>query len=451
MKLGARLVLWAGFGSVLGLMALAGLGSIRALHQIEAGNTEITQSYLSRQRCLEQIHAGLYLSSTLVLNYLLEPDPGAAKASLARLRNLREEMDSALRAYGSTVRPEEASLFSGLREDVTQYWKVLAPALRWGAEERLRQGYEFLRREVVPRREATLSIANKISAVNDQALSSGNKRAAELFRSFRLRVTVILATALGLGLILARVSVSYILRLEREAVLRYQEVQRAQSELQRLSARLVEAQEQERRSISRELHDEVGQSLGAVLVDLGNLAAITPAENREAHRLLGTIGKLAEESLNALRNMALLLRPSMLDDFGLVPALHWQAREVSRRTGVHVEVEAEEVADQLPEEHKTCVYRVVQEALHNCARHAQARTVRITIHQEPERILLSVLDDGKGFDARRVRGLGLVGMEERVKHLGGVLQVKSRPGAGTLLRIELPLVEGYVQASQTGV
>jgi signal transduction histidine kinase len=451
MKLGARLVLWAGFGSVLGLMAVAGLDSIRALHQIEAGNTEITQGYLRRHRSLDQIEAGLYLSSTFVSDYLLQPDPEAAKASLTRLKELRAGMESALQAYASTLGPEEASLFSGLHKEVTQYWAVLAPTLRWDAEDRRRQGYEFLGREVVPRREAMLRIANKISALNDQALSGGNKHAADLFDRFRLRVTLILATSLGLGLVLAGVSVSYILRLEQEAVFRYEEVQRAQEELQRLSARLVEAQEEERRAISRELHDQVGQSLGALLVDLGNLAAVTPADRREAHGLVSAVRKRAEESLNALRNMALLLRPSMLDDLGLVPALHWQAREVSRRTGVRVEVEAEEVADQLPEEHKTCVYRVVQEALRNCERHAQARTVRITIHQERERILLSIRDDGKGFDARRVRGLGLVGMEERVKHLGGVFQVDSRPGAGTMLRVELPLVETHVHASPAGV
>jgi len=123
----------------------------------------------------------------------------------------------------------------------------------------------------------------------------------------------------------------------------------------------------------------------------------------------------------------------------LVPALEWQAREVFKRTGLRVQVSAGEGAAELPDELKTCIYRVVQEALHNCARHSQARSVKVVVEQEQSRILLTVEDDGHGFDARRVRGLGLVGMEERVNHLGGSFQVRSQPGAGTKVAVELPL------------
>jgi len=209
--------------------------------------------------------------------------------------------------------------------------------------------------------------------------------------------------------------------------------------LKELSARLVSAQEQERRAISRELHDEVGQSLSALLMEAGNAAAIVPQDSAEVRRHVESIKKLAEASVNVIRNMTLLLRPSMLDDFGLVPALEWQAREVSKRTGLRVHVTAEETAGELPDELRTCIYRVVQEALHNCARHAQARSVKVVVKQEPSRILLSVEDDGHGFDAGRVRGLGLVGMEERVNHLGGAFEVASQPGNGTKVAVELPI------------
>ncbi|HEX5230285.1 MAG TPA: ATP-binding protein, partial [Bryobacteraceae bacterium] len=131
-------------------------------------------------------------------------------------------------------------------------------------------------------------------------------------------------------------------------------------------------------------------------------------------------------------------RPSMLDDFGLVPALDWQAREIGKRTGLRVQV-ASEISDDLPEEHKTCVYRVVQEALNNCAQHAQASVVQVVVRRQVGEIVLTVQDDGSGFDPERVRGLGLLGMEERVRHLGGTFQIDSRPGRGTLLRVTLPL------------
>jgi signal transduction histidine kinase len=129
----------------------------------------------------------------------------------------------------------------------------------------------------------------------------------------------------------------------------------------------------------------------------------------------------------------------MLDDLGLVPALEWQAREVSKRADVWVKVLAENVSEQLPEEHKTCVYRVVQEALHNCVQHAGASNVTVTVKQEPARLLLAVRDDGKGFDASREKRMGLLGIEERVTHLGGAFSVESQPGSGALLQVSLPL------------
>jgi signal transduction histidine kinase len=440
-RLGTRVVLVAGFGGVLGLMALAGLDSVRALHRIETQNTQITQSYLLRHHFLEQVRAGLYQSSATVSDYLLELHPEAAKAAVAKLQELRGETTAAASAYSASLLPGERSVFSELKTDVSSYWSAVDQVLQWSPEQRQAEGQQRLETEILPRRRVALSVADKATAANELALSNSEQRSAELFVSYRRRVIEILGLTLGIGLVLASASIIHILRLENASRLRYGQLQRAQEELKKLSARLVEAQEQERRTISRELHDEVGQSLNALLVDLGNLAAVMPPGDQEAQRLLATAKQLANESVNVLRNMALLLRPSMLDDFGLVPALHWQAREVERRTAVRIDLEAEDVPDELPDDYKTCVYRVVQEALHNASQHAEARNVRISIRQHQGRMVLAIRDDGKGFDAARVRGLGLLGMEERVKHLDGSFAIRSWPGQGTELRIELPLAE----------
>jgi signal transduction histidine kinase len=148
---------------------------------------------------------------------------------------------------------------------------------------------------------------------------------------------------------------------------------------------------------------------------------------------------LAERSVNSVRNMALLLRPSMLDDLGLVPALEWQAREVSRRSEMEVEVESSGVPENLAEEKKICIYRVAQEALNNAARHSGGHNARVTIRQKDAAIFLSIHDDGGGFDPHHSRGLGLLGMEERVRRLGGSFRVDSKPGAGTTIEATLPL------------
>ena len=259
------------------------------------------------------------------------------------------------------------------------------------------------------------------------------------FGALQKRLTRMVFLALTAGVLLSLMSALYILRLEGQARGRYEELARSRRELEELSARLVDAQETERRSLSRELHDEVGQSLGALLVDVGRLSNLIPPDSTQVQEQLGRIKTVAENAVNTVRNMALLLRPSMLDDLGLVPALEWQAREVSRRTEMEVEVHALNVSERLPDDYKICIYRIVQEALNNAARHASSRTASVTVAQDSEKIQVSIVDQGCGFETRQVRGLGLVGMDERVKRLGGSLTVESIPGQGTTVKAELPL------------
>ena len=438
-KPGTGVVLLAGFGGMLALMAFAELDSIRELRKIEAGNYVIVQQYLSHHRDLDRIRSLLFRAAAAVRDYFLESDPAIARTHLENLAGLKRGMVSAIKDYSGTAGAQERQAFGELQAEIDEFWKILDPMPAFAPQERRDQGYAFLKTEVFPRTETAFRTVERISEVNQDTLNKGDRRLFILFDGFRQRLTAMLAATLCLGVILAGFVITHLLRTERDAMARYEETMRARSELQRLSARLLEAQENERRTISRELHDQVGQSLSALLLDLGNLAAVTPAENGEAHKLLCTVKRLAEESVSVVRNMSLLLRPSMLDDLGLVPAIRWQAREVSRRTGIRIDVVADEVADELPEEHKTCIYRVVQEALHNAARHAEARAVRVGIRQEAHRLLLSVQDEGKGFDPKETRGLGLIGMEERVKHLDGVFRVQSKPGQGTLVAIDLPL------------
>jgi signal transduction histidine kinase len=129
----------------------------------------------------------------------------------------------------------------------------------------------------------------------------------------------------------------------------------------------------------------------------------------------------------------------MLDDLGLIPALEWQAREVSRRSGIHVKIIADTVADSLPDEMRTCIYRLVQEALQNVSRHSGAKTATVTVRQDAGALFLNVEDDGRGYDPKKTRGLGVLGMEERVRQLKGQFEVRSAPGKGTTLRVTLPV------------
>ena len=231
-----------------------------------------------------------------------------------------------------------------------------------------------------------------------------------------------------------------LLHLEHEAQVRFDEVVSTRGELQRLSGELVSAQESERRRISRELHDEVGQVLSAIMLGLGNLrSALRDGNSAEALRQLRMVEDMTERNASVVRNISLLLRPTMLDDLGLVPALRWYAREVSRTGPMAVDVIAESFVDDLPEEHRTCVFRVVQEAVRNASRHSGAHQVRIFIRENPGTLLVSIQDDGRGFDPSQESGLGILGMQERAVRLHGSLKVSSKMQKGTSVALSLPL------------
>ena len=438
-RLGSRAALLAGFGALLVLMVIICIDALHTLAAFETNDTQIRQDFIYRERTLEQVRAGLYESGTIMRDYLLlsGSERQAQESLLTQIQSMRNETTAAMKACIQSVPAEKRKPFEHLAVELENYWSKAEGTLVPGGRE-TEAGYSVLRADILSQHAEILKITREVSAVNDAELREAEGRIAEISSRFRRRLLMVTTIALSIGLVLATATIIYAGRLENSLEEKYRESLQAQRELKQLSKRLVDAEERERRAISRELHDEVGQSLGALLLEVESLTVMSH-EEQSFQRGLQHIKTLAENCVNEVRNMALLLRPSMLDDLGLVPALEWQGREVSRRTGMFVETVDENVSDTLPEEHKTCVYRIVQEALNNCSRHAYAKNVRVVVHQEPNQLRVSIEDDGKGFDSRRVRGLGLVGMNERVSRLGGVLTVDSALTRGTRLRVELPL------------
>jgi signal transduction histidine kinase len=432
-------VLALGFGGLLICIAGAAAGTFVVLDRVRHDEAGARKRFLDRLGSLNQIRSQIYLSGTYVRDMLLSPDSSGAAAQTARLTALELEIHAALDAYSRSLEPEERAPFRDLRSEIEDYWRVLDKTKNWSPEERNRLRYAFSYDELAPRRAAMLQIADRIATVNERGLNRSEEELAASSLSLRRSLMAVFGIELGGGALLALATIGYTVRLERELERRLEENTAARADLRELSARLVRAQENERRNLARELHDEVGQSLSAIRMEAESAeCAETPAEVREH---LASIRSTAERTVNEVRDLALLLRPSMLDDFGLVPALNWHAREMTKRTGLNVVVSADESAGDLPEEHRTCIYRLVQEALNNAARHANARTVEVGVRRETARVLFTVQDDGAGFDTRFVRGLGLLGMEERVRRLGGTLRIDSHPGRGTLVAAELPLME----------
>jgi signal transduction histidine kinase len=212
--------------------------------------------------------------------------------------------------------------------------------------------------------------------------------------------------------------------------------EKAEHQMRELSQQLVNTQEEERKNLSRELHDHVAQVLTGLRMELGRMERLSPVVSPVVAECKG----LVDDMFNTVRNLALGLRPSMLDDFGLQAALEWHARDCMSRYAIDVNLQTEGDLNALPEKHRTCAYRIVQEATTNCVRHAEAKKIQIRVSADGDQLRVRVSDDGRGLDERqRRRGLGLRGIDERVKELQGAMTISSAPLGGTTLSVSLPL------------
>ncbi|MGA2028814.1 MAG: sensor histidine kinase [Verrucomicrobiota bacterium] len=220
--------------------------------------------------------------------------------------------------------------------------------------------------------------------------------------------------------------------------------ERLQEQLRQLSRQILLTQEEERKEISRELHDVIAQTLTGINVRLAALKKDAAVNTKGLDRNIARTQRLVEKSVNIVHKFARELRPAVLDDLGLIPALHSFVKNFSKRTGLHVHLKVFAGVEQLDLNKRTALYRIAQESLNNVARHAKASRVELNIQKIHQVTRMEIKDDGKSFQVERVlraRGnkqLGLLGMRERVEMVGGTFCVESTPGHGTAVRVEIP-------------
>ena len=424
-------IVGASFALLLALVTLFAWSFARKASAIDERAAFAHSQYQAADDAITNIRSDVYRAALLAHDKSFEQRDSALRRELASLRNASEAEVKRLDALLS--RTQEGSL-SSLRRLLEGYWNALeVPRNR--LEDFPAVGGGERRGEL---RDAVLTIDEQMDALNEASIQEQESEITanrDALRRFALKAT---GALVSLSLCVALASIYYLARLERRSERERSRAEGAEIELRRLSRQLVKAQEEERKNISRELHDEVGQILTGLRMELG---AITPkSEGGAFEERLNSVKGLAEDALRTVRNLALLLRPSMLDDLGLGPALQWQAKEVSRRLGIPIGVKIEGNLSSLSEPQRICLYRVVQEALTNSARHARASQISIRIVQNDGAVEATIADDGEGFDRKaRRQGLGLTGMEERVKTLRGTLKIRSENGKGTELRAILPL------------
>jgi signal transduction histidine kinase len=217
-----------------------------------------------------------------------------------------------------------------------------------------------------------------------------------------------------------------------------------QEQMRLLSRQLLSAQEEERKMISRELHDQIAQTLTGINVRLASLKTESMRNTTGLQKKISSTQRLVEKSVDIVHRFARELRPTVLDDLGLIPALHSFMKGFSKRTGVRAHLTAFAAVEQLDTAERTVLFRVAQEALANVGRHAQASRVEVSIQKLPDHVCMKIKDDGKSFNVERAlyahdgKHLGLLGMRERLEMVGGRFNVASSPGKGTTIQAQIP-------------
>jgi signal transduction histidine kinase len=436
-------ILALGFAVLVALMAAFGYLAIRQARIIQDEVLATHQRYLQTEAFLQAIPTDTYLAGILLRDYLLEPSGTTTSVHRQRLMQIRSSLDQRLGLLGQKMGGNTTPRLEQLRTEAEAYWDSLDPIFEWTPEEKSARSAEFLRRTVWPRQQSVVSLAEEISKLNAANLRSEQLQLHATQEKFQRFLRTMLGVSLSFGIVVALLSIYRYFMLEHRELRQRQQIEQAEQELRHLSRSLVLAQESERKSISRELHDAVGQVLTALSIELGNLESAAPAQGDFRKHLEGA-KRLNVETLRMVRDLAMGLRPSMLDDIGLGPALEWQGRQFSRQAGVPVTVQVDGNLEDLPEEHCTCIFRVVQEALTNCARHANASNIRVSVYGHQDWVNVTVQDDGVGFDPEGPfgTGIGLLGLRERVRELSGSVSIESQIRKGTILTIKLPAHSG---------
>jgi signal transduction histidine kinase len=439
-----RVALLLGFGLTFGIWLFAWYYFTRRIADVESRAATINSRYIQAQELLSTVRAQILLGSVYVRDALLDPDPSAAPVYRRRLEETYTAVDHSLGQYVPVLdSAAERDRVTRLRREIDDFHHTMVDVLATDSSRWPRDARFLLRTAVVPKRELVIRVSEEVQALNRGAFVAQQAAIADVYATTQRRVWETLGVALIASFAVGLFATTYAGRLEdRLRRQRARDVQNAR-DLQQLSAKLITAQEEERRSIARELHDEVGQVLTAIKVELAVAQRAIDAVGSSPH-LLDDARSITEGAIATVRDLSHLLHPALLDDLGLAAATEWYLRGFGKRHGVRVDVIHDRMDERFTSEIEAAAYRIVQEALTNVAKHASATSCRVYLQRLPNTILMTIEDDGAGFDASTVervgerRGLGLIGIRERVAQLRGTMRLESGPGRGTRLTVELP-------------
>ena len=417
-----RRVLTVGFTLVIALLLAAGFFGLRNIRAIQDNAARLVNEQLVSARLIDEIQR--QQDTLSVVFYTLAPDPDSVDSErvLAQLDDAARIIE---RVVASMASSEEAPLWKELKRASDAF---AAEARRLLA---LPEPPTLSSRELLRRHEEVLAVVAKLVEASyqkaNEAESQINARSRGLIRDSLLLI--------GACLVLAIVCATFTVRVSSQL---FREMEWQAGELSRVSWHMLENQESAARRFSHELHDELGQSLTAIKANLMGLGAVLDA-NPAGRRRLEDCVKLVDEATSNVRELSQLLRPTILDDFGLDASLRWLCDGFRERTGITVRYESD-LGGRLPEETETHLFRIAQEALTNVARHSGAGEVEVRLQASGDCVTLAVADNGCGLASPQgpQQGLGMIGMRARARSAGGELSVHSAAGAGVRIEVQVP-------------
>lgn len=419
-------VLFAGFGLVIILLLAAGLLALRNVNLIRETATELLEEQQRTSELLDEVQKEQRAINAIYNTFAREPDEFDRETLLTQLETSDRDLEKIVAAASGEP---ELPLWERLYESANHF---SAEARRLLEKSGSRLGPS---RRLLEDHQQVLTLVDRLVEIQ----SARSIHLKELLEDTSARLFRESSVLLGGGLLLALLCAVWTIRMTNKLI---HQMEWQTGELSRVSWHLLENQETTARRFSHELHDELGQSLTAVKANLVSLAA----HANGARDRLDDCLHLVDEAIGNVRELSQLLRPVILDDFGLNAGLKWLCDRFSQRTGVDAVFDST-LNERLADEMETHLFRIAQEALTNVARHSQASQVEMLLGRDGERVALTIRDNGKGLDPQFVgqppregdrRGMGMVGMRARARSAGGELKIDTAPGRGLTIVATIP-------------
>lgn len=447
--------LWAGLCVILSIFVVFAVYALYQIRWLEDFQVNVVQQNRKASLQLLRLQNDAYLLAISIRDMAAPHSRYPIQDWQSELERLRNDMSNAaeLENRYSSSTPEGNDKRVQLRGALGDFWQTADRVFILAQHHRVEAARKMIEGELQTRRAMITEIVARLLVINDRAQANAAERIAAVYsnvkRDIFLLIGMLFLLALGTGLYTFQANRKTFEKLHHLA----ERLQVQSGQLRKLSWKLIEIQEETLHHVARDLHDEFGQILTAIGVMLGRASQKGLEKNSPFVVEVEKVKRIVEDTLQNVRDSSQIFRPAILDDFGLEQTLQWMVQQFSRQTGVQVHLKQNVFDGLVDAEAGIHIYRIVQEALSNVARHSGARTAWVTLQEHGGELRLEIKDNGRGFetsggmDRAAGEGIGLMGMRERAEHLNGSLEIHSAPGEGTVVAVSIPLSKPQTPAA----